>query len=253
MTYLEETIRIQDILKIIKKRLFLIVSLTMIAMIVAAVVSYFVLTPVYQASTQILVNEQKSETESIQTQDIQANLQLINTYNEIIKSPVILDKVIERLDLNKTTTQLSEQVSVSNVEESQVISVAVEDEQHFKAVDIANTVAEVFQEEIPILMNVNNVTILSPAVQLENPSHVKPNELMNIAIAAVLGLMLGVGLALLREFLDTTIKTEQDVEELLGLPIIGIVSPIPEKEFTKRPYSTDAELSRSKKRREKLV
>lgn len=253
MTYLEETISLQDILKVIKKRLFLIVSLTIISVIIVSVVSYFILTPVYQASTQILVNEQKSETESIQSQEIQANLQLINTYNEIMKSPVILDKVIERLDLNQTTTQLSEQISVSNVEESQVISVGVEDKEHFKAVDIANTVAEVFQEEIPVLMNVNNVTILSPAVHLENPNHVKPNELLNISVAAVVGLMLGVGLAFLREYLDTTIKTEQDVEELLGLPIIGIVSPIPEREFAKRPYSTDTGLSRSKKRREKLV
>ncbi|MFL0504577.1 YveK family protein [Ureibacillus sp. 179-F W5.1 NHS] len=250
---MEETISLQDILKVIKKRLFLIVSLTIISVIIASVVSYFILTPVYQASTQILVNEQKSETESIQSQEIQANLQLINTYNEIIKSPVILDKVIERLDLNQTTPQLSEQISVSNVEESQVISISVEDEQYFEAVNIANTIAEVFQEEIPVLMNANNVTILSPAVHLENPSHVKPNELMNIAIATMIGLLVGVGLAFLREYLDTTIKTEQDVEELLGIPIIGIVSPIPEKELNKRPYSPNSELSRSKSRREKLV
>ncbi|WP_404427704.1 capsular biosynthesis protein [Ureibacillus chungkukjangi] len=250
---MEETISLQDIFKIIKKRLYLIVSLTMIAGIIAAIISYFVLTPVYQASTQILVNQQKTQVEQIQTQDIQANLQLINTYNVIIKSPAILEQVIERLDLELTPSQLSEKITVSNASDSQVISVSVEDEQHFKAVDIANTVAEVFQEEIPVLMNINNVNILSPAVHLEFPSHVKPNELMNIAIAAVIGVMLGVGLAFLLEYLDTTVRSEQDVEDLLGLPILGIVSPFPEEEIEKDKKSAKGELSRSGNRREKLV
>jgi len=250
---LEETISLQDIFKIIKKRLFLIVSLTMLAAIIAAIISYFVLTPVYQASTQILVNQQKSDVETIQSQDIQANLQLINTYNVIIKSPVILDQVIERLDLDMTNTELSEKITVSNADDSQVISVSVEDVQHFKAVDIANTVAEVFQEEIPVLMNIDNVKVLSPAVHLDFPNHVKPNEMMNIAIAAVIGIMLGVGLAFLLEYLDTTVKSEQDVEEFLGLPLLGIISPIPEAEFKQKAKSVEGELSRSKRRSEKLV
>lgn len=247
---MEETISLQDILKTIKKRLFLIISLTIVAMIAAAIISYFVMTPVYQADTQILVNQQKSQTETIETQDIQTNLQLINTYNVIIKSPAILEKVIERLDLDISPTQLSEQITVSNAQNSQVINVSVQDAQHFKAVDIANTIAEVFQEDIPVLMNVDNVNILSPAIHLEAPSHVKPNEKLNIAIAAVIGLMLGVGLAFLLEYLDTTIKTEQDVEELLNLPIIGMISPIPDSEMMKESSSTK-EMSRN--RREKLV
>ena len=77
-------------------------------------------------------------------------------------------------------------------------------------------------------MSVDNVNILSPAVLAENPSPVKPNKMLNIAIGAVVGLMIGVGLAFLLEYLDTTIKTEHDVEELLHLPIIGLVSPIPD-------------------------
>ena len=228
---LEETISLKDIFNIIKKRLFLIVSLTMLGAIIAGVVSYFVLTPVYQASTQILVNKQDTEKDIIGEQDIRANLQLINTYNVIINSPFILEKVIENLDLNVTSSELSEQISISNAEDSQVIEISVKDEQHFRAVDIANMIAEVFQQEVPALMNISkgNVNILSPATHLDSPGHVSPNEKMNIAIAAVIGLMVGVGLAFLLEYLDTTVKSEADVEELLGLPIIGIVSVIPEE------------------------
>ena len=228
---MEETISLKDIFKIIKKRLFLIVSLTMVAAIIAGAVSYFVMTPVYEASTQILINKQNVEEDTINEQDIRTNLQLINTYNVIINSPYILDKVIDNLDLDMTSTELSQQISISNAEESQVIEITVQDEQHFLAVDIANTIAEVFQREVPTLMNISkgNVNIISDANHLDSPAHVSPNEKMNVAIAAVIGLMLGVGLAFLLEYLDTTIKKEEDVEELLGLPIIGIVGTIEEE------------------------
>lgn len=224
---MEETISLYDIFKVLKKRIVLILSITIISTLAAAIISFYVLTPIYQASTQILVNQKTSEQQNqIQTTDIQTNLQLINTYNVIIKSPVILSKVIEILDLNTTPSALSNQITVSNANNSQVVNISVQDEQAFLAVDIANTVAQVFQEEVKELMNVDNVNILSPAELPENPSPVKPNKMLNMAIALVIGLMVGVGLAFLLEYLDTTIKTEHDVEELLGLPILGFVSKI---------------------------
>lgn len=225
----EETISLQDIFKVLKKRIALIISITIGAMLIAGVISFFLLTPIYQGSTQILVNQTKQQDQQmIQTQDIQANLQLINTYNVIIKSPAILNKVIERLNLDTTPTQLTNSISVTNANNSQVVNITVQHEDPALAVDIANTVASVFQDEIPTLMNADNVNILSPAVLPVDPSPVKPNKTMNVAIAMVIGLMIGVGLAFLLEYLDTTVKTEQDVEELLGLPILGLVSPIPE-------------------------
>ena len=233
----EETISLQDIFKVLKKRILLILSITVGAMLIAGIISFFFLTPIYQGSTQILVNQQKQDQQTIQTQDIQTNLQLINTYNVIIKSPAILAKVIENLDLDTTPTALTKNISVTNANNSQVVNITVQDENPAFAVDIANTVATVFKEEIPILMSVDNVNILSPAVLSENPNPVKPNKIMNIAIAMVVGLMIGVGLAFLLEYLDTTMKTEQDVEDILGLPILGLVSPIPEDYTTTDPSS----------------
>ncbi|MGE7689337.1 YveK family protein [Lysinibacillus sp. NPDC097214] len=227
---MEETISLQDIFRTIRKRAVMIISLTVLSIIVAAIISFYVLTPIYQASTQILVNQQKTD-QQIQTTEIQTNLQLINTYNVIIKSPAILSKVIERLDLELTPSELANQIIVSNAQNSQVVDVSVQDNLAFRAVDIANTTAQVFQEQIQVLMKVDNVNVLSPALLPEDPSPVKPNKMLNIAIAAVLGLMVGVGLAFLLEYLDTTVKTESDVEELLQLPIIGLVSPIDDKDL----------------------
>ncbi|GKV66236.1 MULTISPECIES: YveK family protein [unclassified Sporosarcina] len=227
---MEETISLQELFSTLKKRLGLIISSLVLAVVIAAVVSYFFLTPIYQASTQILVNQQEAETQAFNSQDIQTNLQLINTYNVIIKSPVILSKVIENLDLDITPAELNSQISVNSEQNSQVVNVTVQDPEFFRAVDIANTTAEVFQTEIVKLMKVDNVNILSPAINIENPSPVKPNPKLNIAIAAVIGLMIGVGIAFLLEYLDTTVKSEQDIEELLGLPILGLVSPIANKD-----------------------
>lgn len=241
---MEETISLQDLFKTLKKRAILILLTMLLAVTVAGVVSFVFLTPIYQASTQILVNQQKVEQNQFNTQDIQANLQLINTYNVIIKSPAILSKVIENLDLDTTPAALNTKITVNSAQNSQVVNVSVQDPEPYMAVDIANTTAEVFQEEIQKLMNVDNVNILSPAVLSENPSPVKPDPYLNMGIAAVVGLMLGVGIAFLLEYLDTTVKTEQDIEEILDLPILGLVSPITDGDM---PSAREALQRRRKK------
>ena len=231
---MEETISLQDIFYTLKKRIGLITVTTIAAIIIAAIISFFMITPMYQATTQILVNQQNTPSQQVTTSEIQTNLQLINTYSEIIKSPAILDIVIAELDLDLTASQLSSKIAVSNANNSQIVSVSVQDANHTVATDIVNTVSEVFKEEVIDLMKVDNVNILSPAVHVENPVPVSPNKTLNMAIAAVLGLMIGVGIAFLLEYLDTTVKTEKDIEDLLDLPVIGLVSPIAEKDAEKK-------------------
>jgi len=230
---MEETISLEDIFKTLKKRIGLIAFITVVAITIAGVVSFLVLTPIYQSSAQILVNQTKQETKSFNTQDIQTDLQLINTYKVIIKSPVILSKVIEELNLDMSIRGLNGKITASNVENSQVVTIGVSDPDPEVAVELANTIAAVFQEEIKEMMNVDNVTIIAPADLSESLSPVKPDPKLNMAIAAVIGLMLGVGLTFLLEYLDTTMKTEEDVEELLGIPIIGLVGAISEKDVQK--------------------
>lgn len=206
----------------------MIVSLVILAAVLAGVATVYLVTPIYQTSTQILINSEQSETMPITNTDIQTNLQLINTYSVIIKTPFILDQVIERLNLTVTAEELTNKITVNSASESQVIDISVRDENAAEGVKIANMIATVFQAEIEELMNVDNVNILSTATLSENPEPVEPNLVMNIAAAAAGGLVLGIGIAFLLAFLDTTVKSEEDVEELLGLPILGVVSPMNE-------------------------
>lgn len=223
---MEETISLQELFQTLKKRLKLILAITVVATLISGVVSYFILTPIYQASTQILVNQEKSDQQVINMNEVQTNLQLINTYNVIIKSPAILDIVVKRLDTDKTLEELNDQITVGSEKDSQVISITVQDSDPKIAAEIANTTAKVFQEEIVKIMNVDNVSILSSAVVKDNPSPIKPKPVLNMAIALVVGLMAGVGLAFLLEYLDNTVKTEQDIEQYLGLPVLGAISTI---------------------------
>ncbi|MFF2497399.1 YveK family protein [Peribacillus sp. NPDC058075] len=222
---MEETISIKDIFKTLKKRWKLIILLTLIATLISGTISYFLLTPVYQSSTQILVNQKQSENQLDSTQ-IRSNIDMINTYSVIIKSPAILEKVIDELELDQSVEQLSQKITINSQENSQVFSLTVQDSNPSKAVEIANKVSETFQKEIKDIMNVDNVSVLAKAEIKEYPTPVKPDPLMNIAIAVVVGLMAGIGLAFLLEYMDNTIKDEDDIERLLELPILGSIQKI---------------------------
>ncbi|KYG59438.1 YveK family protein [Planococcus maritimus] len=226
---MEETISLQDLFKTLKKNLGIILLTTILAITVAGAVSFMFLTPIYENSTQILVNQEQTEASQMTNQNIQTDLQLINTYSVIIKSPAILDQVIGQMNLDTSAEALTQKITVNTAENSQVVNVVVRDEDPAQAVEIANTTAQVFENDIQELMNVDNVSILSAAVLKENPSPVEPNPILNMAIAAVVGLMLGVGIAFLREYLDTSMKTEQDIEDILGVPLLGVISPIKEE------------------------
>ena len=223
----EQTISLQELLQVLKKRLFLIITITLAAVAISAAVSYFVLTPVYEVKTTMMAYgaDKKLESDSNSLTEIQTNLKLINTYNDLIKSDKILEKVLNELELDMTMGQLAGKINVSNNKESHVIYISVKDTDPYRAAEIANMTAQIFEKEIQQEMNAS-IKQWSRAKVSENQAPVEPKPLLNIAIAAVIGLMLGVGLAFLLEFLDNTIKTEQDIENTLELPVIGVIMDI---------------------------
>ncbi|MFJ1137566.1 YveK family protein, partial [Bacillus thuringiensis] len=198
---------------------------------------FFFMTPIYQSSTQILVNQKKQEGSMFQAGEVQTNIQLTNTYKVIIKSPVILEQVNEKLNLNMTAQELTKKVNVANEKDSQVIAVTAEDKDPKIARDIANATADVFKGEVAKIMNVDNVTVISKAEVAENQSPIKPAPMLNVAIAFIVGLMASVGLAFLLEYLDNTVKKEEDVETLLGLPVLGIVARMDEETMNVKSHA----------------
>lgn len=158
-----ESTSLKEILSTLTKRILLIMIVTAAATAAGGLISFFALTPIYENSTQILVNQSKNERKEVQFNDVQTNLQLINTYNVIIKSPAILDEVIKEMGLSMTSQELNDKITVSSEQDSQVVNISVRDENAETAAHIANTIASVFQDKITSIMNVDNVSILSKA------------------------------------------------------------------------------------------
>lgn len=224
-----EEVSLVELFNIIKKRMSMIVSLGLVGLIIASVFTFFIVTPQYNATTQILVNKSSESTEGIQLNDITTNVQMINTYKDIIKGPVILDNVLETLDMGISHTELSDKIEIGNEDNSQVFSLTYTDDSPFEAATIANTIADTFQEKISDIMNVDNVTIISEATANTNP--VSPNRVLNLIVGLLLGLSFGVGLAFLYEFLDNTVKDEKFIMEELGWTNLGKVSEMSEDEL----------------------
>lgn len=223
---MEETVSIHEVFKILRNRWKLILFITLLAASISGGISYYLLTPVYQASTQILVNQKDSENR-LDFSQLRNNIELINTYSVIIKSPVILEKVIVKLDLKKSVEQLNKSIKVSSQDNSQVFSLTIEDSNPAKAVEIANAVSETFQEEIKAIMNVDNISILARAEKKDNPIPVKPKRVMNVTLGIVIGILLGIGLSFLLEYMDKSIKGSEDVIAYLDLPVLGTIQKMP--------------------------
>lgn len=223
---MEDTIELREIFAVLRKRWIIIFLITSVASLTSAVASFFLITPIYEASTQLLVNKSDRDNGLYNFNDINTDLKLVETYNVIINSPRIIELVIKELNLSLTPQQLSGKVKVNSVKNSQVISITVSDENQAEAARIANGIATVFQREITSIMKVDNVQVLSVAKADPVPVPVKPKPALNIAIAFVVGLMTGIGIVFLLEYLDQSIRDEQEVEQLLGLAVLGSIPKI---------------------------
>jgi len=227
---MNETISLQELFSILRKSLWRILALTIVAALISFAVSTFLIKPTYQAGTQILVTPKKQENDVIDASQVQSSVTLVNTYRVIIKSPAILEKVqAEVKNAPDSIGALNNMITVESEQNSQVINVSVQNTDAALASNVANSVAKVFSEDITELMNVDNVKVLSVSGIPTAP--VSPNILLNTAIAAVVGFLLGVGLAFLREVLDRRIRTEEQVQQILDLPVLGSIPDIDSKVF----------------------
>lgn len=222
--YVEETMKekfdLVKLLNILKKNIKLLLILPAICLVVSAALTFFVMPDKYTASTQILVNMKKSSSD-LAFQNVQGSLQSVNTYTEIIKSPRILDKVSREFDGQYSTAELNSFLKVTNQTNSQIITVSVTTGNKSESDKIVNRISKVFAHDMPKIMSVDNVTILSSAH--DNAVKVSPIVSVNLVISIIVDIVLAILLIFLKELLDKRIKTEEDVESQLGLPILGSI------------------------------
>lgn len=227
-----EELDLRDIIHIIRKRFWLLVVIVIFSTVITGVISYTLLDPVYEASTKLIVNQSAEAlpNQQLNLNDINTNIKLIDTYKEIMLTPRILDLVVEQHpEFQLTSSQLAEKLEVSSVNGTQVMTVKVQDDSYNRAVEIANAVSQTFQKEISYIMRIDNVTILNEAKHNENAEPVKPNSMLHLAIAFVVSLMVALGLVFLLEYMDDTIKSEEDVLQVLELPTLAVIANMKSK------------------------
>lgn len=218
-----EVINLKEIMGTVYKNSSRLILITVSTVVLMAIYLWLFATPIYQNSTQLVINQQHKE--ELRTEDVQANLNLVDTYNTIIKSTRILTAVNNELDNRYQLSDLANQIQVASSQNSQVIDIRVENRNPTVAALIANTTAKVAQKEIPKIMGVNNVTILSEAMITKNAQPVRPRKTLMLVLALMLGLVLGLGQIALHGLFDKTIKYEQDLTAF-GVNVLGSVSEI---------------------------
>lgn len=215
-----DVVDLSKVLKILKQNLKWIVIIPVAFLVITMVLTYFFMAPKYASSTQILVNKKESNSQFM-AQEVQSNLQLVNTYAEIIKSPRILESVSKNLDREFSSSEILSMLTVNNQSQSQILNISVRSNSRATSKKVANEVAKVFSKDIKKIMNVDNVSILSKADV--KAVQVSPKPLVNAGIGIFLGLIVALLFIFLKQVLDKSLKTEEDVAEILDLPVLGII------------------------------
>ncbi|MCB5951549.1 tyrosine protein kinase [Enterococcus sp. BWT-B8] len=231
---MEEIISLQDIFRILQKRLLLIIFCMVVGISAAGVLTFLVITPKYSSQAQLIVRLPQSEATNVN--DINANLQMINTYKDLITSDTVINvvqqKIKEEYNQDVSISELKNSLSVKQSQNSQMFSISSTTDNPILSERIANQITAVFQETAHNTLSVDKISVISNASA--NTTPVSPNNKLNLVIGLVGGLMLGILFAFIMEFFDRTLKDEAFITEDLGLPLLGAVQNMTSKELNVR-------------------
>ncbi|WP_234123177.1 YveK family protein [Clostridium hydrogenum] len=225
----EMTLDLKDFFYIISKRKKMICLITAAAIIITGLLSFFVIKPTYQANTSIIVGRpQQDKSEKLDNNDVTLYQNLMKTYIEIVTSKPVLDATISEANVNYTEGQLSKMINASSQQGTQIMDISITGKNAEETYKIANALTESFIDKSKDIFPTSGVQ-LSVMNKAEVPkSPIKPKKALNVAIAFILGLFVSIGLAFVLEYMDNTIKSENDVNKYLELPVIGIIPDQPD-------------------------
>lgn len=227
---MQEEISLKELYRIAKKHIFTLLLATLAGVLVSVLVMMFFVTPQYSSQAQLLVNQQQATQAPIQYNEIQSNIQLINTYRDIITGHSVLSQVSESLDGNYSPNILREAISVTQSQNSQAFYVTATMETAEEAQMVVSEVVSTFESTVNEVYGAENASIfvLSPASF--NPNKVSPSLIMYALIGAVIGLALSVVAILVIELMDTTIK-DDDFLAQQGMINLGQIYELSAKEL----------------------
>lgn len=217
---MQESIDLKEYLNIFRKRGWIIALLVTVAVTVSGVLNFFVLQPVYQAELTFMVNFNPNEKAQVTKEDMEYGTNLVEKYKPIVQSRKVTGKIKNNLNLNMTLGEIGNAIQISSIS-GPVMKITVQSTNPEIAKDIANEVPEVFGKELKRIAKVDGIEIIDNAIKPTSP--ISPNKIKNMMMAAIIAIVIAVFIIFLLEYLDNKVKTVDDIENIIGIPVLGIV------------------------------
>ena len=215
-----EEIDLKELFEFIKKKIGLLITITVVICLLGCIYGLFIQKPMYKSYTTIILGgNETTASQTITQSDITLNKNLVDTYAEIVKSRRVLEQVIAELDLEETYEELSNKISVSSVNNTEIIKITVADSNPIEAKNVANVTANYFMKEIVKLYNMNNVNVLDEANEANEPYNI--NIPKQVIIYFFIGIIIALSILFIIFYFDRTIKSVEQVEQKIKLPILG--------------------------------
>lgn len=223
-----EEIDFNEVLYSFWKKKWQIISITLIACVLGFIYGKFMIKPMYESTTSLVLSKSSvdstgsnKQSSAITQNDVILNQKLVTTYSEIIKSRSLAKEVINQLNLNIDETEFINAVKVSSKEDTELLQITVTNASPEQAAQIANLLADVFTDKVKEVYNIDNVSIIDQAEV--NPVPVNKSTVKTVAIFGIAGLLMICFYLFLRVFFNTTVKNQEEVEKITGLPVIAII------------------------------
>lgn len=217
---MRRTIQFQEYLYIAKKKSGFIAGITLLALLAGIYLNYYVLKPVYEASTTLIINAGQ-EGDALDYGDIVFNREIVTTCTELVKSKAVTGKVFDELDIGGDYQDFADSIAVKTVKETGIIKIIASSSDANEAATIANRLAFFFKSEASSLIGIGKVGVMEEAEKPSSPE--KPRKLLNIGIAGFLAAVTGFFWVYFRESVNDSVISGRDVERLVGLRVIGVV------------------------------
>lgn len=229
-------ISIQEVASCLWNRKWFIIVATVVFGVIALLYTMYFVTPQYQASIRLYVNNKTEFTTSVTTADMSASKSLVDTYITILQSNALLEDVIEKTGENYSIGAINSMMSAGAINGTEVFMVSITNSSPEEAAKIANAIADTAPGIITDIVEGSSVKIIDRATVPSWP--VSPNTTRNATVGALLGFVLSCLIFVLIFMFDTTIYTEDDIESFCTLPILGIFSDFYQSRSEKYRYDS---------------
>lgn len=222
----ENEIDLLELFFAIISRWKILLVVVVIGAITAGLYNCFLIKPTYQAEAEIYITNTDAV---INVQDVQLSSELTVDYERIIMSRTVLKKVIDELNLKMSHSELKELITVNNPEDSHILLIDVETSDPRKSIAITNTLVKFGIDQIYRVVGNDEPTIIDSA-QADAVNVLKPSLIKYVAMGGMLGAFAVCAIIVISVLMDTTLKSQEDIEKYLELPLIGEVPENQEKE-----------------------